>query len=133
MKLESKIGKIEKPDEQIYNFLSDFNNIKTLIPSDKIENWESDEDSCSFSISPIGKTGIKIAEKEPHKLIKFTSSEESQYQFFFWLQLKQVAENDTRIKLTIEVKINAMVEMMAKKPLKEFLDKLVDQLAVLPY
>jgi carbon monoxide dehydrogenase subunit G len=39
-----------------------------------------------------------------------------------------VAENDTRVKLTLEADLNPMVQMMAKKPLKEFLDKLIDQL-----
>ncbi|MCG8700348.1 MAG: SRPBCC family protein [Bacteroidales bacterium] len=133
MKLESKIGKIENSDERIFNFLSDFENIKKLVPEDKVENWESGEDWCTFSVNPVGKTGVKIVEKEEFKLLKFTSIEESQYNFFFWLQLKQVSENDTRVKLTLDVNLNAMVQMMAKKPLKEFLDKLVDQLATLPY
>jgi hypothetical protein len=35
---------------------------------------------------------------------------------------------DTRIKLTIQADINPMVQMMAKKPLQNFLDLLVDQL-----
>lgn len=133
MKLESKIGKIENSDERIFNFLSDFENIKKLVPEDKVENWESGEDWCTFNVNPVGKTGVKIIEKEEFKLLKFTSIEESQYNFFFWLQLKQVSENDTRVKLTLDVNLNAMLQMMAKKPLKEFLDKLVDQLATLPY
>ncbi|MGD2034327.1 MAG: SRPBCC family protein [Bacteroidales bacterium] len=128
MKLESKIGKIVNTDEQVYNFLTDFNNFKNLIPEDKISDWESDEDSCSFSVNPIGKTGIKIVEKEPFKLIKLASLEEDKYNFTFWVQLKMVEENDTRIKLTLKADLNPMIQMMAKKPLQEFLDKLVDQL-----
>lgn len=128
MKLESKIGKIVSSDEQVYNYLTDFNNFKNLVPEDKISDWKSDETSCSFSVNPIGKTGIKLLEKDPYKLIKLTSLDDDRFNFTFWVQLKKLEENDTRIKLTLEADMNPMIQMMAKKPLQEFLDKLVDQL-----
>lgn len=129
MRLESKIGKIESTDERIYNFLTDFNNFKEFIPSDKLQNWQADESSCRFSINPIGETGVKIIEKQPFKLIKLTGIEDSKFDFKLWVQLKQLQENDTRIKLTLEADLNPMFQTMAKKPLQEFLDKLVEQLS----
>jgi carbon monoxide dehydrogenase subunit G len=128
MKIESKIGTIGYSDEKIYNFLTDFNNFKNLIPEGKVKNWQSDETSCRFTIDFIGETGVKILEKEPFKLIKLANIDESKYNFFFWVQLKKIDTSSTNIKLTMEANINAMMEMMAKKPLKEFLDKVVDQL-----
>ena len=133
MKLESKIGKIETTDERIYTFLTNFDNFKHLIPPDKVRNWQSDELSCRFTIDPIGETGIRIVEKEPFKLIKLTSLEESKLNFCFWVQLKMPAEHDTRIKLTLEADLNPMLQMVAKNPLQEFLDKLVDQLSKYPF
>jgi carbon monoxide dehydrogenase subunit G len=129
MRLESKIGKIESTDERIYNFLTDFNNFKEFIPADKLQNWQADETTCRFSISPLGETGVQIIEKEPYKLIKIAGIDDSQFDFKLWVQLKQKEENDTRIKLTLEADLNPMFQMMAKKPLQEFLDKLVDQLS----
>lgn len=133
MKLESKIGQSSASDKQVYNFLSDFEKIRSFVPSDKISNWVSGDDWCEFEVSPVGKTGIKIIEKDPYKLLKFTSIEKSQYTFTFWTQLKQIAEKDTRIKLTLDVNINPVLQAMIKKPLKEFLDKLVDQLGQLSF
>lgn len=128
MKLESKIGKVSYSDEKVYIFLTDFNNFKNLIPEDKVSNWKSDENSCSFSVNPIGETGIKIIEKDPFKLVKLKSLESDKFNFTFWVQLKMLEEKDTRIKLTLQADLNPMVQMMAKKPLQEFLDKLIDQL-----
>lgn len=128
MKLESKIGKVSYSDEKVYNFLTDFNNFKNLFPADKVSNWKSDENSCSFSVNPIGETGIKIVEKDPFKLVKLKSLENDKFNFTFWVQLKMLEEKDTRIKLTLEADLNPMIQMMAKKPLQEFLDKLIDQL-----
>lgn len=133
MKLESKIGTIANTEEKVYNFLTDFNNFKNLIPPDKVKDWQSDEDSCQFTVNPIGKTGVKILEKEPYKLIKLTNLEESNFSFIFWVQLKPAEENQTFIKLSMEVQLNPMLETMAKKPLQEFIDKLVDQLVRYPF
>lgn len=128
-KIESKIGKVSSNAERIYNFLSDFRNYQSLIPLDKVKNWNASENNCNFSIDGIGEAAIKIVEKEPHSLIKFTNNGEMKYNFRFWIQLKQLEENDSRIKLTIEIELNPMIMMMAKGPVKQFLDSLVDQLA----
>lgn len=133
MRLESKIGKIPAKDSDVYNFLTDFDNFKNLIPADKISDWKTEGDTCTFSVSPVGKTGFKLVEKEPNKLIKLSNLEDTSYNFFLWVQLKEVESGITAAKLTMEVQLNAMMEMMAKKPLKEFLDKLVEQLTKIKY
>ena len=53
------------------------------------------------------------------------------YKFFFWIQLKEMAQNDTKIKLTIKAKLNPLIKSAANKPLQTFIDSLVDQLGVL--
>ena len=133
MRLESRIGNINYDDEDIYTFLTDFNNIKNLVPADKVQNWEADEDSCRFTVQPLGEAGVKILEKEPFKLIKLTGIDKVKYTFYLWIQIKQLAQSDSRIKLTMEVDLNPMMQMMVKKPLQEFLDKVVDQLETINF
>jgi carbon monoxide dehydrogenase subunit G len=129
MKLESKVGKVPEKDEQIFRFLSDFNNFKHLVPSDKVRNWQSDTDSCRFTVDMVGEIGFRIIEKEPYKLIKMSNHEITKHQFKFWIQLKEIAESDTAVKLTMELELNPVLQMMVKTPLQKFLDSLVDQLA----
>ena len=129
MKIESKIGKSVKSDKQIYDFITDFHNFKDLLPADKVSGWESTRDQCSFQVDPLGRTGLKIVEKEPHSMVKISSDPEfSSYQFTIWIQLKKVAENDTRIKITIEPLVNKMLLPMIRLPLKKFADSLVDKI-----
>lgn len=128
IKLESKIGKINSSEETAYNFLSNFNNFKKFIPEDKIQNWEATEDSCHFTIDGIGETGMRIIEKEPFKLIKIAGEKSSLLDFNFWIQLKHVTENETRIRLTIQTQINPMFQPLVKKPLQNFLDTLVEHM-----
>jgi carbon monoxide dehydrogenase subunit G len=132
-KIESKIGKIANTPERIYNFLSDFRNFSRLMPPDKVKNWQAVEDSCRFTVDMLGDVGLRIIEKQAYSLVKITGAEESKFNFCFWIQLKEAAPYDTRIKLTIKVDLNPMMKMMAKKPLQNFVDTLVDQLEKIPF
>ena len=72
--------------------LSNLERIKDRIPQDKIKNFEFDSDTCSFAVDPVGKITFQIVEREPNKLIKFTTTN-SPVPLFLWIQLKQVAED----------------------------------------
>lgn len=124
--VESKIGKVHYSDEQIFGFLADFNNFNHLIPEDKIKDWQATEETCSFTLEGIGHAGLRMVEKEPHKLIKI-ESEKAPIQLTLWIQLKAVEEADTRVKMTVKADVNAMMAPMLKKPLQQFVDSLVDQ------
>lgn len=129
MKIESKIGKSSFKDEQIYTFISNFNNFKELLPEGKVSGWESSEDECSFNVDPLGRTGLRIIEKTPFSLVKISSRPEfSKYQFTIWIQLKKVSDSDTRIKVTVEPHVNQMMLPMIKIPLKKFVDTLVKKM-----
>ncbi len=131
-KISSKTGKIKHNDERIFNFLSDFDNFEQIVPKDKVSDWSSTGDSCSFKVDGIGSAGMKIIEKEPNKLIKITS-EQSPVSFSLWIQLKKIGDWDTRIKITVEPQINEIMLGMVKKPLKSFVDSLIDQVESFPF
>jgi len=131
-KYTSKTGKINKSAELIYNFLTDFNNLTSIVPADKVKDFEATEDTCKFKIDGVGKAGLKIIEKEPHKLIKITSDGKSPFSFFLWIQLKTVddSKNATAIRLTIDASLNPMMKMMVGKHLQKGIDAAVDQAVV---
>ncbi|MFZ5940265.1 MAG: hypothetical protein ACOYXB_06795 [Bacteroidota bacterium] len=129
MKIESRIGKSSCEEKDIYLFVSDFNNFKKLIPSDRVRNWESSSDRCSFEIQPLGRTGLRIVEKEPFKLVKMTSDPDySKYNLTLWVQIRAAGPGDTRIRLTAEPHINQMMLSMIKGTVKIFLDRIVDKI-----
>ena len=132
---ESKIGTIKASDERIFNFVADFNNLKPLIPADKLRDFEADTDSCRFSIPNfnMGKLGLRIIEREPFKTVKISGDGVANQQFNLWVQLKSVNENDTRLKLTMKADMNPMVKMMVSKHIQGFLDKLIEMIERMPF
>ena len=125
-KIESRVGTIASSEERIYNFLSNFNNFKQFIPDDKVQDFQSTEDSCQFSVPNMGKVGLRIIEKIPYNTVKISGDGMANQQFNLWVQLKQVTESDTKVKLTIKAELNPMLKMMVTKPLQNFVNKLVE-------
>lgn len=131
----SEVKTIPHNDDRIFAMLSDLSNlerIKDRIPEDKVKSFEFDTDSCSFTVDPVGKITFQIVEREPNKTIKFTTTN-SPVPLHLWVQLKQVEENDTKLKLTIRAELNAFLKPMVSKPLEEALEKISTVIAALPY
>ena len=124
----SKIGKVNRTDEQIYTTLSDFNNLGRMLPPDKVQVWEATEDTCSFTIEKAGKISLRMIEKQPYKTIKVGSGEGVPMEFMLWIQLKQIDPYKTAIRITVKADANMMMRTMLKKPLQKGLDSMIDNL-----
>ena len=128
---ESDIKTISSGEEVVFSLLSDMNNLSKLKDShqlsEKIKDLKFDTDSCSFSMDMVGNVGFRIVEREPYKTIKF-AGENFPVEANMWIQLKQVAENETKMKLTLKAEIPAMLKMIVDKSLKEGINKIADVL-----
>ncbi len=128
--IESKQGKILTNDKELFLFLSDMRNLDSFIPGDKVQNWMSDEDSCSFDVPQVGQLSLRISKKEPNIFIKIEpEGGATPFSFTFFIQIKQVEENDTRIKLTLRAELNMMMKTMFQGQLKKGLDQIIDTLS----
>jgi len=128
VKVESKIGRLSGNSERIYDFLSNCNNFQQFASSDKVSNWQSDTDSCSFTIEGVGDVVFRIVERQLGCLIKFSIENAQADNIFLWIQMKNASLNDTRIKLTTKMEVNAVMSVFISKPLKSGLDKIVETL-----
>jgi hypothetical protein len=109
--------------EKIYNFLSDFNNFKKLMP-EQVQNWKSTEDSCSFEISGMGHMALKMVEKVPYSKIKIVPEVGTKIPFTFELicLLKKLQETETESEFVFEHEMPAMISLMASRPLQNLVD-----------
>lgn len=124
-KFESRIGKVEYGSKEIFVFITDMRNFKQILPGKSITDWQADKDSCSFEVSPVGKANLKIDDSDPYNSVKYGGDGLNNTQFFLWVQLKEVSENNTRVKITLKADLNPMIKMMASGPISDFLEKLV--------
>jgi len=128
IKIESKIGTLRKDCNSIYSFLSDCNHFQQFASNNKIKDWCSDSDSCSFAIDGIGSLTFRIVERRPAELIKFSIVNKQAEDIFLWIQMKSSEMSVTRIKLTTKLEVSPMLSALISKPLKAALDKVVETL-----
>jgi hypothetical protein len=131
VKIESDAKTINKADTVLFNFLSDFRNFDKLMP-EKVINWQSTIDKCSFTISGLTSLGMEIIERTPFSVIKIRESGKAAFEFDFIINLDKLDDNQTKVKLSFNAELNPMLSMMITKPLKNFLDILVTKLSEIP-
>ncbi len=130
-KYESKQQQIRKSAARIYPFISRFDMLTPAL-QDKVEEWQADEDSCSFKVKGF-KVALRIVEREENKHIKISGDDTVgglPVDFSFWIQLHEVSEFDTRIRLVLHAELNMMMRMMIGGKIQGGLDKAVEGLAM---
>jgi Carbon monoxide dehydrogenase subunit G (CoxG). len=129
---ESDIKTISSSEEEVFTVLSDLRNLQKiqdkLSENDTIKDLQFDADSCSFSVQGVGKIGFRIIQRDPTNTIVF-AAEDMMITANAWIQLKQVAENDTRMKLTLKAELPQMMKMLIDKKLKDGINMIADKLA----
>ena len=127
-KYESKQGRIFKSAAQIYPFISNFS-LLTPAVADKVEEWQADENHCSFKFKGF-TVALRIEERVDNKHIKVVGDGGTiPMDFAFWIQLHEVSDNDTRIRLVLQADLNMMMRMMLGKKLQSGLDQAVEGIA----
>ena len=124
----SKQQQIFRSAEQISPLISNFS-LLTPAVADKVEEWQATEESCSFKVKGF-TVALRMEEKVENKHIKVTGDGGTvPMDFAFWIQLHQVSEGDTRIRLVLHADLNMMMKMMLGKKLQAGLDQAVEGLA----
>ncbi len=126
-KYQSKQIKINKPDYAIYNVISDFDNFTPLV-ADRVEGWTVDGDTCSFRVKGM-PVGLRMVEKVPGQLIKIEATDASPVGFTFWVQMKEAAPCDTRLRLVLHAEMNMAIKMIIGSKLQGGIDSLAEQIA----
>lgn len=135
-KYESKISSSPCSAAQIYRVVSDLRNIervRDMIPKDKIQEMEVEEDRIRLKVDGLAqKITFAIVDRIENDTVKF-GVEGIPMEANFWIQLKEVAPGDTRIKLTLKADIPMMFKMMIGSKLQTGLDQASEMMAKFPY
>lgn len=135
-KYESKIQSIPAPVDKVYPVLSNLMNlerVRELIPVDKVQEMDISEDAVKFKVDGLAqKVTIRIVDKIENDTIKF-GLDNMPMAANFWIQLKEVAPNDTRVKLTVKADIPVFFRMMIEKKLQQGIDDAAVMLTQFPY
>jgi len=125
MNLNTPTIHVDKSQEELFHFLSDFNNFSQLMP-ENTDKFELTDNGFLFALKGMPTIKLKLQEKTPFSKIILASASE---QFPFTLTAN-ISKNDTKAKANFEFegKFNPMISMMVKKPLQKFINTLSDNI-----
>jgi carbon monoxide dehydrogenase subunit G len=125
-RIEIEKREIETTQENVFAFLSDFNNYKELMP-ESVSNWQSSLDHCSFKMQGLANIGMRIEERIPHSTIFVKSQGEGPFDFTLTIHMDNHGEGRCLAGMVFEADINPFMKMMVEKPLGSFFGYMTKQ------
>jgi hypothetical protein len=104
--------------KSLFDFLSDFKNFHSILPEDKVENFQFASDECSFIIKGITPMKIKKVEAKPHEFILFSSEGLAKFNFSLKVFFIGEASQKGQCKVELTGDLNPFIKAMAEKSLE---------------
>lgn len=123
MHLEAPVNQVDKSKKEVYEFLSDLSNFEQLMP-DSIQTFEVlDEDTFRFALKGMPEIVLRRKEQIPHDKIVLGAASDK-LPFTLTADLREITAVQTEVALSFEGEFNAMMAMMIKGPIGNFLNTL---------
>lgn len=125
-RIESNKVSIKKSAEEVFNFLSDFNNIGKLMP-EQVEGFTVEGETCKFTIKGMATLGLKYESKTAFSEVVMTKHEKAPFDLKLICKIEEKDPGNTDLQLFFDADLNPFLKMMAEKPLGNFLNLLVNK------
>lgn len=126
-RIESDKVIVNASNAEVFDYLNDFNNIKDLLPQDKISDWKATKDDCSFKIQNAATIPLVKEKVEINKKIHVVSGEGAPFPFTLDIYIDE-KDGKTEAYLIFEGEINAFLKMMVVKPLTNLFNYMAHKL-----
>lgn len=128
MIIESDKVIVNQSSKELFDFLSDFNNIGKLMPP-QVEEWVTDGITSSFTIKGMATLGMAYESKTPNTEIVITRHGKAPFDFKLICKIAEQTPTSSQLQLVFDADLNPFLKMMAEKPLTNFLNLLVHRYA----
>ena len=108
-------------------YLSDLNNYINLFPKDKIKNWESNKNFCTFSIQNTYVLDIKKVAISKNK-IHLKSEKKSPFNFNIIIDIQDLKPETCTAQITSKADVSPMLKVIVGKPLNELFNYMANSI-----
>ncbi len=128
MKIEGNKAILAADPQNVFDFLSDFDNYQQLMP-EQIENWKSEKETCSFTVSGMADISLKFAKKDSPRLLELAPNGKSPVNFTLVVYLEPESDGQKTVAhVDVDADLNPMLAMFAKKPLENLANTITSKL-----
>lgn len=127
MHLETPKKTINKSSQEVYNFLIDVKNFEHLMPENISKFEVINEDRFLFALKGMPEIVLERKEMVPNSKVVLGAASEK-LPFTLTANIIELSANETEVVLSFEGEFNAMMAMMIKNPITNFIGTLSDNL-----
>lgn len=128
MNLESPRVTAQKSQQEMYNFLTNVENYRQVMP-DSMEKFEvTGPETFLFTLKGMPQIKLSITEKKEPSLVVLGSTSDK-LNFSLNILIEPVSESQSAVQFLFDGKFNAMMSMMVKGPLQKFINTLSENIS----
>lgn len=113
-------------DKDLYAFLTDMRNLKTVVPDGLMTDWEATADHCSFKVEKAGKITASLAEALPHSMIRYDAETFMTGRMTVQVIIENISNSRSSFHLAAAVNMNPIMKMLVGDSAGRYLDSLID-------
>jgi hypothetical protein len=127
MHIETQKNKIDKSAKEVYEFLKDLKNFERLMP-DNIDKFEViNEDRFLFALKGMPQIVLQRKDQHPYDKIVLGAASDK-LPFTLTADIVALEEDSCEVLLSFNGEFNAMMAMMIKTPITNFMGTLTENL-----
>ncbi|MEE9362832.1 MAG: SRPBCC family protein [Cellulophaga sp.] len=123
MHIEAPKKKISKSDKEVFEFLIDIKNFERLMPENITKFEVIREDRFIFALKGMPEIVLQLNEKHPNNKVVLGAASDK-LPFTLTANIIALGENESEVSLSFEGEFNAMMAMMIKTPITNFIETL---------
>lgn len=129
MKIKSKTETINNKSNVVFKLVSNCNNFGKVLP-DKVSNWESTENSCSFEVSGLAKISINIVEKVENQKVVFSATANQPIKMKMICYIDDISANICNCFIEMDLDVPIFLTPMVKNPMENFVETLIEKIKI---
>ncbi|MGW9685594.1 SRPBCC family protein [Flagellimonas sp. 2504JD1-5] len=131
MHIETPKKNVAKSDKEVFEFLTDIKNFETLMP-DNIDKFEVlDDITFRFALKGMPEIVLRLKEQTPNSKVVLGAASDK-LPFTLTGDITSLGENESEVALSFEGEFNAMMAMMIKSPITNFMETLSSNMDRIP-
>lgn len=129
MEIKGNIVTVNKSDQELFSFFTQVGNFEQLMP-ENTQKFEVDGDSFLFALKGMPEIRLVLKEKTEFSDVTLGAAS-SKLAFTLTAKIEKLTDTQSNVQLIFQGEFNAMMAMMVKKPLTNFIDTLTSNIATL--
>ena len=124
--LTSRRGEVPCGDSDLYAFLTDMRNFRSVLPEDTVTDWEATEDRCSFRTDGAGRVTVSLSEAMPHSEITYDAESFLTGKVKVRVSLEFISGMRSAVRIDAGLNMNPLLRMLVGDSAGKYLETLMD-------